>query len=124
MPRYEARVNAPAAAIAVVAIRDAVTGTQINNISMLLDSGADMSVIPLQVARALNLQPVKRYEVEDFEGKSHTLEAFRARVEFERHEFIGVYLVDDQPTGIIGRDILNDVKLLLDGPNQAWELVS
>jgi hypothetical protein len=34
--------------------------------------------------------------------------------------FRGQFLVTDQPVGILGRNILNSLALLLDGPRQTW----
>ena len=40
---------------------------------------------------------------------------------FLRRNFRGRYLVTDVEVGVIGRDILNHLRLLLDGPAISWE---
>ena len=40
---------------------------------------------------------------------------------FLRRLFKGQYLVIDEDQGILGRDVLNHIALLLDGPGLSWE---
>ncbi len=40
---------------------------------------------------------------------------------FLRKRFKGQFLLIDQPIGILGRNVLNAVALLLDGPNAQWD---
>ena len=39
---------------------------------------------------------------------------------FGRRIFRGQFLLIDQPIGILGRNILNEVSLLFDGPRLEW----
>jgi hypothetical protein len=39
---------------------------------------------------------------------------------FLRRVFRGPYLLIDNETGVLGRDVLNHLTLLLDGPQQRW----
>jgi hypothetical protein len=36
------------------------------------------------------------------------------------HTFRGRYLVTDDDAGIVGRDILNEISVLFDGPQRQW----
>jgi len=89
---------------------------------MLLDSGADMSVLPLFVTKRLNLQVTKQYQICDFNGNTHVLSAFHAAIQLEGRKYIGVYLAQDDMSGIVGRDLLNEFRLILDGPKLVWEI--
>jgi hypothetical protein len=40
---------------------------------------------------------------------------------FLQKRFRGQFLLIDQPIGILGRNILNALSLLLDGPNARWD---
>jgi hypothetical protein len=57
-----------------------------------------------------------------FRGMDKTL-MFAVQLEliFLRRIFIGKYALINQDIGILGRDILNEVSLLLDGPNLTWD---
>jgi hypothetical protein len=48
-------------------------------------------------------------------------EAVLANLAFQRTNFRGRYLLIDAEVGVIGRDILNHLRLLLDGPALHWE---
>jgi hypothetical protein len=43
-------------------------------------------------------------------------------VEFSRYRFRGVFLLIDSTHGVVGRNVLNALALLLDGPRQRWSL--
>ena len=45
----------------------------------------------------------------------------QANLVFLRRNFRGRYLMTDAEVGLIGRDILNHLRLLLDGPAMSWE---
>jgi len=36
-------------------------------------------------------------------------------------KFAGEYLLVDLPIGILGRNILNNIRILLDGPRAKWD---
>jgi hypothetical protein len=40
---------------------------------------------------------------------------------FCRRTFRGQFLLTDQECGVLGRNVLNAVSLLLDGPHLAWD---
>jgi hypothetical protein len=48
-------------------------------------------------------------------------EAVRAVVVFPNKTFRGRFLLVESEVGVIGRNILNHVRLLLDGPGLSWE---
>ena len=56
-----------------------------------------------------------------FDGRTSVSEAVRADLIFLRRTYSGQFLLIDQQVGILGRDILNHVSLLLDGPRLIWE---
>ena len=73
----------PPAPIAQVALRNLDSGEMVVDVPLLLDTGADVTLLPRNIV-----------------------------------EQIGVQLVAGR--GIMGRDILNCLALLLDGPQQQW----
>jgi hypothetical protein len=61
------------------------------------------------------------YELQGFDGNISISKAVRVDLVFGRKTFKGRFLLIDQAWGILGRDVLNHVCLILDGPQQAWE---
>jgi len=61
------------------------------------------------------------YEIQDFDGSIHLVEIVQLELVFLSKRFKGQFLVIDQPVGIMGRNILNAVAILLDGPNTQWD---
>jgi hypothetical protein len=90
---------------------------------MLLDSGADVSLIPQQAASTLEalIEADTHYELVGFSGTPRVAAAVRLEMIFCRRTFRGRFLLVDQTWGILGRNVLNAVPLLLDGPRLSWE---
>ncbi len=127
MPVYDADRFEPPAPIGVVTLSDPATGARYDGIRMLIDTGADISIVPLSALNQLGLaltEPVQ-YEVTGF-GEGHAaLPAVELRMiflghSFRGHSFRGQFLVADQAHGILGRNVLNAVRILLDGPGLLW----
>ena len=93
---------------------------------MLIDTGADVTLLPLSVARELGVSgsPGKAYELIGFEGSISSALAAHAEMVFLGRRFRGQFLLVDQPAGIIGRNILNSVAMLFDGPRLNWDRFS
>ena len=89
---------------------------------MLLDSGADITLIPrAAVARlGVTLVPGKQYELVGFDGTTSVSPAVRLKLRFMGRTFQGQFLLVDQECGIVGRNILNTLPLVLDGPRLEW----
>ena len=123
MPVYDADRFDPPAPVASVAIRHPGTGVSLSDVPMLMDSGADVTLIPREVTEKLEIVPVvdKVYEIQDFDGSIHIAEMVQLELVFLSKRFKGQFLIIDQPIGIMGRNILNAVAILLDGPNVQWD---
>jgi len=90
---------------------------------MLLDSGADITLIPRNAAQQVGISSSENqnYELVGFDGSTSSAQAIQAEVIFSGHIFRGQFLLIDQEWGIIGRNILNAIPLLLDGPHLNWD---
>jgi predicted aspartyl protease len=122
MPDYDSTRFTPPAPVAVVTLRNPESGAVSEGIAMLLDTGADVTLLPQGVADGLGLsQSGGGYELEGFGGGSSLARAVRAEMVFLGLTFRGQFLLAEQDWGIIGRNILKVVSLTYNGPQLSWE---
>jgi hypothetical protein len=121
MPGYDALHYDPPAPIALVTLR-AVNGATVSDVPLLLDTGADTTLLPRSaIARlGINPDPALAYDLIGFDGSRSTTQAVDLDMIFLQKAFRGRYLLIDGERGILGRDVLAGVRLLLDGPRQEW----
>jgi hypothetical protein len=88
---------------------------------MLIDSGADITLVPEASIDELKstLNPSESYRVEGFDGPS-VVQSLQLDLVFLGKTFTGRYLIINSEAGILGRDILNLLALVLDGPHLNW----
>ena len=56
------------------------------------------------------------YELVGFDGSKSPARSVQCELIFLRRAFRGIYLVTEDVSGILGRDVLNHLSLLFDGP--------
>jgi len=123
MPAYDDRLFSPPAPLAKVMLRNQESSMTLSDVPMLLDSGADITLIPqasvsfLGVAASTN----ESYELMGFDGSVSQAQVVQLDLIFLRRTFKGRFLVINQEWGILGRDVLNHLSVLLDGPQLAWD---
>jgi len=123
MPTYDDHFFNPPAPLVRVTLRNSQDGKIVSDVPMLIDSGADVTFIPQQSVTLLgvSLEPDTGYEVAGFDGRKSIAQVVSLDVIFLRRAFRGRFLVSNQEWGIVGRDVLNHVALVLDGPQLMWE---
>ena len=90
----------------------------------ILDSGADMTVIPQQVVQQLQLKCVDEILVSGFDGILKKYFVYSVKLIFDNlGDFVIRTLAEQQDYIIIGRDILNRWLLFLKGPNKIFEII-
>jgi hypothetical protein len=106
----------------MVTLRTQDGGKSLSDVMMLIDSGADVSLIPKSSVRLLGLEDRERegYELIGFDGSKSVASSVECELLFLRRAFRGAYLVVEDATGILGRDVLNHISLVFDGPRLNW----
>jgi hypothetical protein len=61
------------------------------------------------------------YELMGFDGSVSVARVVRLDLLFLRRAFKGRFLLIDREWGLLGRDILNRIPLLFDGPRLVWD---
>jgi hypothetical protein len=125
MSAYDGDRFSPSAPVALVTIRNPKTHEAATNVPMLLDSGADASMVPQQIVESLGIEPSNgaQFEIIGIEGRSTFARAVSLELLFLGRRFRGEFLLTPGDSGILGRNILNRVPLLLDGPRLTWDEV-
>ncbi len=122
MPAYDSTLFAPPAPLAHVSLRNPQSGATRNDVPMLLDTGADVTLLPRAAVDELSIaaSSENRYELVGFEGQSSLASVVTLEMIFLGLTFRGQFLLIEQGWGIIGRNVLNSVTLILDGPRLTW----
>ncbi|MGH9382158.1 MAG: hypothetical protein ACRD2Z_16335 [Thermoanaerobaculia bacterium] len=87
----------------------------------LVDSGADCTLIPPSMARSLRLPAVGSIEIEGVGGGGGIATVYAAFLEMAESRFLARLAAFGDEL-IIGRDLLNRVVILLDGPRRRVRL--
>jgi hypothetical protein len=119
MPRYDTGQFEPPAPLTRVILRNPNTGSTNSDVPMLLDTGADVSLIPRTSLKILDLitSQDRLYELKSFDGSTSYASVVQIELIFCNRTFRGQFLVINQAWGILGRNVLNSLSLVFDGPN-------
>ncbi|MEK7676566.1 MAG: hypothetical protein AAB676_12110 [Verrucomicrobiota bacterium] len=80
MPAYDTMRFTPPAPMALVALRNAANGITVSGVPMLLDSGADVTLVPLPSVLQLNVSLDRAFS---FDPQSPCAAVGRAAIELE-----------------------------------------
>lgn len=125
MPAYDQVLFDPPAPVAAVTVRHPSSGVVVGDVRMLIDSGADATLLPERVAQQLGLSADEggMYELVGFNDSKSLSPAVRAELIFSGKTFRGQFLLTPNHWGILGRNVLNHISLVLDGPKLQWEMM-
>lgn len=123
MPSYERSGFDPPASV-VNARLLGPNGTRAD-VPLLLDSGADVSVVPLSAVRAVgaSIRP-NRTPIRFLGEKEIFVDEADLAVEFLRYRFRGTFLVIESSYGVLGRNVMNALLITLDGPRLQWSMTT
>lgn len=112
-PSIEIWLGAPDAALAV------------GPIQALVDTGADVSIVPLHYIEPLNVQVDNRKYLRSQWGERRQVDTYWLDVGIGELRLPAIEIVADElgEDIIIGRNILNNLLVTLDGPNRLLEIV-
>lgn len=112
----------PPAPTAKLILRNVETGERVGDVSVLLDTGADISLLPLSAIEKLKIAPSgETVNLIGFDESKSTSEIYRLQVIFLGKRFSGDYCAIDGEIGILGRDVLNEFSITFDGKNLEWK---
>ena len=121
--RYNQQVAPPAPFVHVTLARP-VGDDAIADLPAQLDTAADRTVIPLRLIERLGLVPLEDVPVLGFGGVITNVRAFLVLVSLRGEDSIALRVLgsNDEPHILLGRDILNRYRVMLDGPKLLLEI--
>jgi hypothetical protein len=121
--RYTTAFDPPAPVVNITVICPA-TGRRLETQPAQIDTGADCTVLPGAAVAALGLAEDGRLQLQGFTGKVVELPVFL--VDIQAHDLPAVsvraVLGEGERLIILGRDVLNSHRLILDGPSLTLEI--
>jgi len=87
-----------------------------------LDTGADISVIPEDLVGSLELVPAATVSTHAFDCSSDEHRTYFVNILLNGMRFEYVEVVAAGREVLVGRDILNQLKILLDGKSQSFDV--
>lgn len=123
MPEYDAQNFDPPAPVAFVTLRNPATGVTLPGVPMLIDTGADATLLPADALQKIGVDVASGsgFEVETFDGETKRLQFAKLELFFLDKKFAGEYLLVDRSIGILGRNVLNNLRLVFDGLRGKWD---
>jgi hypothetical protein len=120
---YNRQVEPPAPFVHV-SLKCLETGKSIDNLPALIDIGADRTVIPGGLVDLLGLVPLEELRVAGLGGQVFSVPTYKVELTIRTLLPQKVLLIahDAEPFILLGRDVLNRHRLLLDGPGLTLEI--
>jgi predicted aspartyl protease len=114
----------PPAPFVHVSLRCREKEKEINNLPAQLDTAADRTLIPGNLVEVLQLVPLDELPVAGVGGQVFLLPTYRVEISLRDSQpvLIEVIAHAEEPLILLGRDLLNQFRIVLDGPNLALEL--
>ena len=121
MPAYDATHFDPPAPVAQVLLRNPDGGAAVGDVPLLVDSGADVTLLPRAAVERLGIAAAGgQYELVGFDGSRSLAPSAVVELVLLRWTFRGQYLLIDDERCVLGRNVLNHLAVLLDGPRGQW----
>ncbi len=121
--RYNEQLSPPAPFV-FLTLSNPLEPLSIDRVPAQLDTGADRTLIPQELVDLLQLDDARQIPIGGLGGEVMLLKTYLVKIAIHDFEPVVIEVVADrrEPLILLGRDILNNVKLVLDGPNRVLEI--
>ena len=114
----------PPAPFVLLTLRHPVTGDVLSGVPAQIDSAADRTVLPLSIAEAMNLHRVGNMLIGGVGGTVAAMPTYAVLLSVHTlpERLIEVIAHAEESWMLLGRDVLNDLRIVLDGPRMVLEI--
>ncbi len=114
----------PPAPFVNVTLQNPATGAELHNVPAQLDNAADRTLLPEKLVQALSLPQIGVIPIGGVGGIVQNMPTYPVRVAIHDlpAQTIEVVASPGETWVLLGRDVLNAHKILLDGPNLVLEI--
>jgi predicted aspartyl protease len=124
MTEYSRDFDPPAPFIDMIVAAPGDSGSR-RSIGALLDTGAEVSVIPQQIVHELELSPYAEMVIEAFDGRRQRVNLYVVALEIADTRLSLVRAIAYSTSyAILGRDVLNRFFTTLSGPHLSFEITA
>ena len=122
---FHPAIYPPAPALEIRLINPA-TGVYSVYYHAILDTGSDMTMIPTKMLTAMRLPTMRSESVSGLWGGHSITKVYLVDIEVGGRLFSGVEVLSNpkEKQILIGRDVSNQLRLLLDGPDLSTEILT
>jgi hypothetical protein len=119
---YDREIFDPPAPLAEITLLSPRSSQKVTGVTVQLDSGTDITCLPKIAIEQLNIINYGSIRAKGIVGRSAIHKTLRINLSFAGQLFknVEVIPIEDQ-VGFLGRDVLNDFVLTLDGPQLQWK---
>lgn len=121
--RYVHHLQPPAPFVNVT-FRNPINNVELRDVPAQLDTAADRTLVPETVVQTLSLAQIGSLAIGGVGGTTQTMPSYEVLLGVHDLplQVIKVVASTDEKWVILGRDVLNALRLLLDGPQLALEI--
>ena len=123
--RYNSQIDPPGPFVLLSIRRPRSTGLDPQLLPAQVDTAADFTVVPWAEIAQLQLVPVDEILVQGFESDPAEYPRYLVDVAIQGSTdrvIVPVLAAQNEPYVLLGRDVLNCFRIVLDGPNRALDI--
>ncbi len=120
--RYNQQVTPPAPFV-YIDCQHPLESTERLTLPALIDTGADLSTLPPDAIQRLQLVPLDEIPVASYRGETVLAVTYLTRMHMGSWTIHAVEIIaGGEEYAILGRDVLNQFRIVLDGPHTVLEI--
>jgi hypothetical protein len=120
---YPSQVHPPAPFVNLM-LRNPLTGSELRDVPAQLDTAADRTLLPTSLVQALNLPQIRSIPIGGIGGFFQLMPSYPVLLAIDNLPAQNCEVIADPNEAwvLLGRDVLNAHRILLDGPRLALEI--